>query len=62
MIASERPDYKTMLRVLISNKEAVLSIPHEEITKDHGQAGVLGAPLEVGRFLYTSLQDSHNSS
>lgn len=56
MISSRRPDYKALLRVLTSNKEAVLAIPHEDIPGDHREAGVLGAPLEAGIFLYTDLQ------
>lgn len=56
MTASERPDYKTMLKVLTSNKETVLAVVHEEDTEGHSQATVLGAPLEAGQFLYKSLQ------
>ena len=56
MTASERPDYKTMLKVLTSNKETVLAVVHEEGTEGHSQATVLGAPLEAGQFLYKRLQ------
>ena len=56
MVTSERPDYKTLLRVLTSNKENVLAIPHEDIPADHCEAAVLGAPLEAGIFLYIDLQ------
>lgn len=56
MITSQRPDYKDLLRVLTSNKEDVLAIPHEDIPADHTEAGVLGAPLEAGIFLYRDLQ------
>ena len=56
MITSERPDYKTLLRVLTSNKGDVLAIPHEDIPADHSEAGILGAPLQAGIFLYIDLQ------
>ena len=55
MTASERPEYKAMLKVLTSNKETVLAIDQEEVSEGHTQATVLGAPLEAGNFLYKNL-------
>ena len=43
----------------MTDKEAALVTPREEVADGHSEAGVLGAPLEAGQDLYTDLQNRY---
>ena len=57
---SERPGFRDMLLSLLENKSVVLRVPPEEATS-HPQAAVLGAPLEAGEGMYTTLQNIYRA-
>ena len=53
-----RPQFREIVVALSQSEEILLHIP-EEVTRDHPQASVLGAPLEAGRNLYIELQNTY---
>ena len=59
-IAGSRPRFREIAIVLTGNSQDVLSIP-EEALDAHKLAGVLGSPLEVGKNMYSDLQNKYCS-
>ena len=57
-IAGSRPRFREIAIVLTGNPRDVLSIPQEALDA-HKLAGVLGSPLEVGKNIYSDLQNKY---
>ena len=59
-VTSSRPKFRELTIVLTGNPQDVLSIPQEALCA-HRLAGVLGSPLEVGKNMYSDLQNKYYS-
>ena len=57
----ERPSFQELLLSLLGQEEQVLEIPAKDASS-HVQAGILGAPLEAGKDMYSELRQQHLSS
>ena len=58
--ASNRPDFRNIILLLLENKSFVLCIPSAD-KSSHPLASVLGAPLEGGHKMYTAAQNTYIS-
>lgn len=57
---SDRPRFREMVLILISDEEEVLYIPPEALYS-HKMAGEVGAPLEAGTAMYPELEKTYQS-
>ena len=57
-IAGSRPRFREIAIVLTGNPRDVLSIPQEAIDA-HKLTGMLGSPLDVGKNMYSDLQNKY---
>ena len=55
---ASRPDFAELVRAISSPVTDLLSWSEEDM-RVHPQAAVLGAPLEVGKYLYPELQGTY---
>ena len=59
--SSDRPKFREMVLILISNEGEVLHVPQEALDT-HRMAGELGAPLEAGEDMYPDLQMTYTNN
>ena len=59
--SSQRPGFRDIVLMLVGSEKMVLSIPEED-SSTNPLAGVLGAPLEAGKNMYSQLQNRYSRS
>ncbi|XP_064386574.1 ephrin type-A receptor 3-like [Halichondria panicea] len=59
--SSQRPGFRDIVLMLVGSEKMVLSIPKED-SSTNPLAGVLGAPLEAGKNMYSQLQNRYSRS
>jgi hypothetical protein len=57
--SSKRPQFAHLLQTLSRSEYELLNMPAEEGDQGHGQASVLGAPLDVSKNTFTYLQNTY---
>ena len=59
--SSQRPGFRDIVLMLVGSEKMVLNIPEED-SSTNLLAGVLGAPLEAGKNMYSQLQNRYSRS